>query len=213
MTGLHVSVTGIDAERFAVTPQLRVELRIDDPAGDEVQLIALRCQLRIDPQRRSYTDAEAAGLRALFGERARWTQTLRPFLWTHASAVIPGFTGSTQASLPVPLSYDTEVSAGAYLHTVRNGEIPLSLMFSGTVFRRGESGFRVEQIPWDTDVSHRMPGAVWQQAMDQFFPGAGWIMVPRELLDELVRFRADAGCTDWPQALAALLDKAGVRGG
>ena len=34
-----------------------------------------------------------------FGEPDRWGQTLRSMLWTHASVVVPRFTGSVLADI------------------------------------------------------------------------------------------------------------------
>jgi len=199
----------VTVDRYAAAPMLTLRLRVADP--EPVHALALRCQVRIDPQRRPYTDDEAARLADLFGSRRRWSETLRPFLWMHTSTVVPGFTGSTDVELPLALTYDMDVAAGKYFQAVRDGGIPLSLMFSGTVFYQGVSGFRVARIPWDTDVAFTMPAVAWQEAMDTFFPGVGWIMLPRETVDELLRVRSELGLTDWAQTIGVLLDKAGLR--
>jgi len=210
MTGLDFTVSAIEVEPYAATPTLALRLRIAEKTRTPVHALALRCQVRIDPQRRSYQDSQAADLLGLFGPRRRWSDTVRPFLWTHTSAMVPGFTGDTEVSMPLALTYDLEVAAGKYLHAVRDGEIPLSLMFSGTVFYQGGNGFQVQQIPWDTDVRHLMPAGVWRQAMDLYFPGSGWIRLPQETLDTLLRLRAELGLTSWEETVGALLDKAGV---
>jgi hypothetical protein len=207
---IEFAVTGIEIERYAATPSLTLKVRIAETSGEPVHAVALRCQLRIDPQRRGYDQAEAAGLLDLFGDRMRWHDTLRPFLWLHTSAMVPGFTGETEATLPLPLTYDLEVAAPKYLHAVRSGDIPLSLMFSGTAFLRGDNGFQIRQIPWDTDQTYRMPAGVWREAMDRYFPGAGWIRMQRDTLDALLRVRSDLGLSSWEETFAALLAKAGL---
>jgi hypothetical protein len=207
---IEFAVTGIEIERYAATPSLTLKVRIAETSGEPVHAVALRCQLRIDPQRRGYDQAEAAGVLDLFGDRVRWHDTLRPFLWLHTSAMVPGFTGETEATLPLPLTYDLEVAAPKYLHAVRSGDIPLSLMFSGTAFLRGDNGFQIRQIPWDTDQTYRMPAGVWREAMDQYFPGAGWIRMQRDTLDALLRVRSDLGLSSWEETFAALLAKAGL---
>ena len=207
---IEFAVTGIEIERYAATPSLTLKVRIAETSGEPVHAMALRCQLRIDPQRRGYDQDEAAGLLDLFGDRVRWHDTLRPFLWLHTSAMVPGFTGETEATLPLPLTYDLEVAAPKYLHAVRGGDIPLSLMFSGTAFLRGDNGFQIRQIPWDTDQTYRMPAGVWREAMDQYFPGAGWIRMQRDTLDALLRVRSDLGLSSWEETFAALLAKAGL---
>jgi hypothetical protein len=207
---IEFAVTGIEIERYAATPSLTLKVRIAETTGEPVHAMALRCQLRIDPQRRGYDQDEAAGLLDLFGDRVRWHDTLRPFLWLHTSAMVPGFTGETEATLPLPLTYDLEVAAPKYLHAVRSGDIPLSLMFSGTAFLRGDNGFQIRQIPWDTDQTYRMPAGIWREAMDQYFPGAGWIRVQRDTLDALLRVRSDLGLSSWEETFAAVLAKAGL---
>ena len=48
--------------------------------------------------------------------------------------MVPRFTGSTEIDLPVPLSYDLEIGATRYFAGLDGGEVPLLLLFSGTVF-------------------------------------------------------------------------------
>jgi len=207
---MEFAVTGIEVERYAATPTLSLRIRIAENSGDAVHALALRCQVRIDPQRRGYDEREGAGLLDLFGERIRWNDTVRPFLWLHTSTMVPGFTGECAATLPLALTYDLEVAAGKYLHAVRDGDIPLSLMFSGTAFLRGENGFQIQQIPWDTDQRYRMPVSVWRDAMDTYFPDAGWIRLRRDTLDALVRVKSDLGLPSWEETFAAVLAKAGL---
>ncbi len=204
------AVSGIEVERYTATPTLSLRVRITETSGDPVSAIALRCQVRIDPQRRGYDPTEAAGLLDLFGERIRWNNTLRPLLWMHTSTMVQGFTGDAEAILPLALTYDFEVAAAKYLHAVRDGDIHLSLMFSGTAFLRGTNGFQIEQIHWDTDQTYRLPIGVWRDAMDLYFPDAGWIRVRRDTLDALVRVRSDLGLTSWEETFATVLSKAGL---
>lgn len=207
---IEFTVEDIGVEKYSAVPCLALKIGLAENTGETVHAVALRCQVRIDPQRRGYNEAEAAGLQDLFGGRLRWTDTLRPFLWGHASTMVPGFTDRTTVSLPFPLTYDLEVAAAKYLHAVRDGVVPLSLMFSGTAFLRGDNGFKVQQISWDTDQSYQLPVRVWRDAMDQFFPGAGWIQLDTDTLDALLRFRSELGLTNWAEAITALLAKAGV---
>lgn len=208
MSGPTIEAVAVTVDRYAVAPSLTLRLRVTDP--EPVHAMVVRCQVRIDPGRRAYSDREAAALADLFGPRQRWADTLRPFLWMHSSTVVPGFVDGADVDLPLALTYDMEVAAGKYFHAVRDGAIPLSLLFSGTVFYRSDNGFRVAPIPWNTDVAFGLPASAWREAMDTFFPGTGWIMLPRETLDQMLRVRADLGLTDWAQTIAVLLDKAGV---
>ena len=44
----------------------------------------------------------------------------------------------------LPCTYDFDVSGATYLHALRDGEVPLLFLFSGTVFCRGRTGFSVD---------------------------------------------------------------------
>ena len=124
-------------EPYSVTPVLTARIGIVASGDDPVHAIALRCQMRIEPLRRPYTDEEADGLVDLFGPRERWVNTQRTFLWQHSTAMVQGFTGSTEVALPLECTYDFEVAAAKYLHALRDGTIPLLFLFSGTVFVQG----------------------------------------------------------------------------
>ena len=79
-------------------------------------------------------------LRDLFGEPERWGQTLRNLLWTNTSAVIPRFTGTTTVDLQVPCTFDFNVATTKYFNGLADGDIPVCLMFSGTVFYADAAG-------------------------------------------------------------------------
>lgn len=205
MTTVSFSVLDVVADRFAASPHLRVRLRAEETTGEVVHAMVLRCQLMIEPQRRQYSDAETVGIADIFGGRDRWTQTLKPFLWTHASAVTPGFTGSIEFDLPVACSADLDLVAGKFFAAVGEGEVPLRLLFSGTTFSRGASGFSVEQIPWDLEATYRLPLAAWREVMDHFYPGTGWLRLDRDVLAELLRFKATRALTSWDEVVTTLL--------
>ncbi len=193
------------AERWAVTPQITARVRIHEHTGQVVHAMALRCQVRIEPQRRAYADSDLPGLRALFGDRHRWKDTLRPFLWMHCSTTVQGFTGVTEVDLPLPCSYDFEVAASRYLHAVGDGSVPISLMFSGTIFLRGELGFEVEQVPWDCDVRHDLEVSVWHDMIRAHFPNQGWIRADHEAIAGLADYRARHGLISWEETFSHLL--------
>jgi len=205
MTTLGVEVLDVRPQEHAASPHLLFRLRISETSGAVVHAIALRCQLRIEPQRRPYDEQEQEGLRDLFGTSDRYDRTLKPFLWTHATAMVQGFEGSTEVDLPVACSYDFDVSAHKYLHALHGGEIPLVLLFSGTVFTRGTTGFSAEQLSWSLEAPCRLPVSGWRRLMDLYFPGGGWIRLDRDAIDGLSRFRADLGLTSWEQTVHELL--------
>jgi hypothetical protein len=177
-----------------------------------VRALALRCQIRIEPQRRRYTPAEEVRLYELFGDAPQWGDSLRPFLWTHTSTVLPGFTGSTFFDLPVECTYDLEVAGARYLAGLVDGEVPLVFLFSGTVFTDGPTGFSAQPVPWDLEATYRMPVAVWRETMDRYFPNSGWVRIGRDTLDALTRFRAARALPTWDLAFDRLLKEAGEEG-
>ncbi len=119
--------------------------------------------------------------------------------------MVQGFSGSTEVDLPLPCTYDFEVAASKYLHALREEGVPMALLFSGTVFTRGENGFGVEQVPWDREARHRMPVSVWRDLVDQYFPNSGWLRLDRDTLESLARYRSARGLTDWNQTVETLL--------
>jgi uncharacterized protein DUF6084 len=212
MTDLVFDCIDGQPDRYAAVPTLQLKLRISETTGAQVHAIALRCQIRIEPQRRRYSAQEADGLLELFGEPPRWGDTLKPMQFATVSLMVPGFTGSCEVDLPVPCTYDFEVAAAKYLHALGDGEVPLLLLFSGTVFTKGLSGFSVEQVPWHKEATYRLPVSVWREIMDRFFPGSGWIRIRRDTLDALQRVKAVRALTTWDDVLEALFKEAGEAG-
>jgi Family of unknown function (DUF6084) len=212
MTSLAFEVVEARAEAHAAVPTITLRVRVTETDGGTVHALALRCQIRIEPQRRRYQPEEEDRLYELFGETPRWGDSLRPFLWTHVSTTIAGFTGSTEFDLPIECTYDFEVAAAKYLHSLTTGEIPLILLFSGTVFTRGDRGFAAEPVSWQLEASYRLPVVVWRGVMDLYFPNSGWLRVGRDTLDRLQRFKASRAVPTWDQAFELLLKHAGEDG-
>lgn len=198
------------AEPYAAMPTLNFRLRIAETTGLAVQSIALRCQIRIQPQRRRYSAAQQERLADLFGEPSRWGETLKPFQFATVPVMVPAFRGSTDVDIPVPCSYDLEVAAGQYFDALDDGEIPLLMLFSGTVFAQGPGGrLAVEQVPWHKEAAFRLPAKAWRELMDMYFPNSGWLRVCRDTVDALGRFKSRRALPTWDEALSALLKQAG----
>jgi Family of unknown function (DUF6084) len=191
-------------ELHAAIPTIRFGIQVESP-GDVVHSVALHCQIRIEPQRRRYTPTEEERLLELFGETPRWGDTLKPFLWTHVSIMLPGFTDRTEIVLPVPCSYDLEVAGAKYFHSLDDGEIPLLFLFSGTIFGKSPAGLQVAQVPWHKDSSFRLPVQIWRDVMNLYFPNSGWLRLQRETLDGLLRFKANRALTTFDEAVGVLL--------
>jgi hypothetical protein len=205
MSNYAFSLLDVFAEPYAVAPQLTARLRVQEFTGQVIHAIALRCQVRIEPQRRRYDAAEQDGLRGLFGERDRWIDTLKPFLWMQCSTTVQGFADATEVDLVLPCTYDFDVVGSRYLHALDAGTVPLTLLFSGTVFTRGSNGFGVEQVPWDCEARYDLPVRVWRQMIESYFPNTGWLRLDRDVLRSLADYRARNGLTTWDETIQSLL--------
>ena len=205
MVDLDFSCTGAEADRYAATPLIRLHLRIEETTGTPVHALALRCQIRIEPIRRRYNDEEAEGLADLFGDRARWGETLKPLQLAFVTQMVPGFTGETEVDLQLPCSYDFDVAAHKYLYAVREDGVPLLLLFNGTIFTGSPGTLSVTPVAWQKETSYLLPVAVWQEAMDQHFPGATWLRLRRDTFDRLYRYRTREALPGWDDAIERLL--------
>jgi len=206
MSELRFEVIGARHEPYAVVPTLILRLRISEDSGQQIGTIALRAQIQIEPRRRRYDGAEEDRLLEVFGEPARWGDTLRTLLWTNASLVVPAFSGSTEVDLPIACTYDFEVVAAKYFHSLDGGEIPLLFLFSGTVFERRGTGFSIDQVPWHHEAAYRLPVSVWRAMMDAYFPDSAWIRLRRDTFDALHQYRGRRVLTTWDEAVDSLLD-------
>ncbi len=208
MPDLHFEVEGAEPQRFAASPSLLFKLRLTDTAKPPtpIQTVILRCQIRIEPARRRYTDAERERLLDLFGTPERWGQTLRPMLWTHAVAVVPPFVGAAAVDLPVPCTFDFSVAATKYFGGLEGGDIPLCFLFSGTIFYEAEDGaLQATQISWEKEAYYRLPAATWQGLMDHYYPNSAWLNLHKDVFDRLSRYKSRQGLPTWEKALERLL--------
>ncbi|MFF8293311.1 DUF6084 family protein [Streptomyces sp. NPDC016309] len=210
MTDFTFTCTGVRADPYAAGPTLVFRLRVTASERARVHALALRCQIRIEPVRRGYGDAEATRLTDLFGERSRWGSSLNPVQFAQVSVMVPGFTGEVETDLVVPCTYDMDIASTRYFHALEEGEVPLLMLFSGTAFT-GAGGFRVEPVPWDKEAAFRMPVKTWREMVDQHFPGSGWIRLPRDTMDALLAHRSRRALPSWEATVEALLDAAGER--
>jgi len=209
MSELSFLVRDIIVEPYAAAPQLTAKLRIEESTGSVIHAIALRCQVQIEPQRRGYQQEETLGMTDQFGTRDRWSSTLKPFQWMQCGAMVQGFSGSADVDLALPVTYDFEVTASKYLHSLREGVVPLAILFSGTVFTRGLNGFGVEQVPWDREARFAMPVQVWRDLVEVYWPSTGWLRLDRDTLGALSNVKVAGGFTTWDETVWSLLVKAG----
>jgi len=207
MPDLQLTVEGAEAVPFAAAPLLSFKVRIVNRASEEiVHTIAMRAQIQIEVTRRKYDAGEQARLQDLFGEPDRWGQTLRNMLWTHASVVVPRFTGSTLAEIPVPCTFDFNVAATKYFHGVASGDLPLCFQFSGNVFYQGEEEtLQVAPISWDKEAKYRLPVKTWKNLMDTYYPNSAWLALHRDTFEKLRQFKTREGILTWEEAIERAL--------
>jgi len=205
---LNFRVESAEPVPFAASPLLSLKLRVDNADPNEtIHTIALRAQIQIEATRRRNNDQEKDKLLDLFGEPDRWSRTLRSMLCTHASVVIPCFAATTVADLQVPCTFDFNVAATKYFHGITEGEIPLNLMFSGTVFyATDESALQVAPISWDKETRFRLPVEIWRTMMDEYYPNSAWLSLRRDVFERLYEYKVRHGIPTWEEALDRLLE-------
>ncbi len=207
MPELDFAVVGAEPERFAAAPQINLKVRVSnlEPRA-RIRNVMLQCQVRIDAVRRRYSAEEQSALVELFGEPDRWSRTLQSLLWAHTSALVPAFDDTCQVALPLPCTFDFNVAATKYFHGLAEGEVPLLLLFSGTVFFDEGEGLQIAQIAWTKEARYAMPVATWQSLMSHHYPDSAWLRLPRGLFERLREYRQRHGLTSSDDALARLLD-------
>jgi hypothetical protein len=205
MGDLVFDCLGAAVQPHAAAPTLSLRLRVSETTGLRIGAVALTCQVRIQPQQRRYSSAESDRLYDLFGRPDRFAETVKPMLFSTLTVNVPAFTGSIDLDLAVPCSYDLEVAAGRYFHALEDGEIPLLLLFSGTVFVQGPTGLLIEPVPWQKECSFRLPVKVWRETVDLYFPDSGWLMLRRDTLDALGQFKSREALPTWNDTVLALL--------
>lgn len=210
MAELSFSVLRAGAVSYCVTPTLSVRLQIESAEPERpIEAIALDCQVRIEAQRRQYGDEEKSSLHDLFGPPDDWARTLRSLLWTHVSVSVPPFAGSVEVDLHIPCTYDFNVVAARYLHGLQSGQVPILLLFSGSVFEPGPEGrLEITRIAWTSEVAFRLPVEVWKEVIEIYYPNTAWLCLRRDAFDRLAAFKASASLPTWESALEALLEGA-----
>jgi hypothetical protein len=208
MPDLQFEVADVVQTPNAATPHLTFKLRIANTvAGEAVQSIAMRCQVQIEPLRRRYSQDEQRRMVELFGQPEQWSQTLHPMLWENLTINVPGFMGGTSVDVVVPCTFDFNVAMTKYTYGLEGGELPTSILFSGTVFYAGRVGLQIAQIPWDREARFRLPVSVWKQMMDSYYPDNAWICLRRGVFDMLYERKVQMGLANVEQVIERLIER------
>jgi hypothetical protein len=205
---LEFAVAGARALPRAIVPTIALTLAIEKLTGPPVRSLTLCVRVDIAPARRPYDEAEAERLTPLFGTPAQWEGSLRALPWTRTTVLVGAVSERTTIDAPLPCTYDFEVAAATYLHALGDGDIPIELMFSGTIFYAdAERGVQAAPIPWDREASYRLPIAVWREAMRNVFGDSAWLRLPRATFERLCAYRRELGAPGWKQAMESLLEE------
>ena len=207
MPELHFQIEGAEAVPHAATPLIALKLRITNfPATETIHAITLRCQVQIEPAKRRYVPNEQEKLLDLFGTPERWARTVKPLLWMNTSVAVPRFTGELLVDLELPCTFDFNVAATKYFHALDSGDIPVAVMFSGTLFYEGPEGtLQISQVPWDRESSYRLPVAVWREMMEMHHPNSAWLCLRRDSFEQLYIYKVRHGLPTFEQAIAKAL--------
>ena len=215
MPDLRIQVAESKVVPYAAVPTIAFQLQIENGiANEEIHTVALRCQIQIETTRRGYTPEEQARMLDLFGKPDRWGQTLRNLLWMHTSLVVPHFDGSrTAVDMHVPCTFDFNVASTKYFDGLNSGDIPLLMLFSGTVFYASpEHNLQVAPISWELEARHKLPAQTWREMMSIYYPNSVWLNLHRDAFELLSRYKLERGIPTWEQALEqALLNEEMVR--
>jgi hypothetical protein len=208
MPDLRLTIESVEVAKYAAVPLLVFKVGIsNEPQEEIIHTVALRAQIQIEAARRKYDAEEQDRLRDLFGEPNRWGQTLRTMLWTHASVVVPRFSGNVLVDVPVPCTFDFNVAATKYFHGLTSGDLPLCFQFSGTVFYQREEGtLQVAPISWDKEAKYRLPVQVWKDLMNLYYPNSAWLALQRDTFEKLYQYKVREGIPTWEEALERALN-------
>jgi Family of unknown function (DUF6084) len=195
---------------YAAAPTLSFKLRVTNTNREEViHSMALRAQIHIEVVRRHYTAEEQARLSDLFGEPARWGQTLKTMLWTHVALNVPAFQGETTVEIPVPCTFDFNVASTKYFHGLSEGDLPLNFLFSGMVFYRGEQDeLQVAPISWEKEAKFRLPLKIWKQMIDEYYPNTAWLCLRRDAFERLYEYKVRNGIPTWEEVIERIFQNA-----
>lgn len=192
MPDLKFEIISSKVKQFAAVPTLVFNLQItNETPNEEVYAAALKCQVMIEAVKRRYNEETKDRLYELFGGAERWHDTLRTTFWQMITVPVPRFTGQTIVEINVPCSEDQGIAAGKYFYAVREGEIPLAFLFSGTLFYKDVEGdLQITLIPWEKEALCKMPASLWQDMMDLHFPDTRWLQVRKSIYERLVQYKA-----------------------
>ena len=140
------AVLGVEVVEDAVAPDPALPARrLRADSEREIFTIALTAQINVEPARRDHDAATRERLVDLFGEPERWPATTHPFLWAHATTLVPTFTRRGRCSrCPCRRTFDLEIAAARY--------------FASLAGRRGAARVPFQRLDPDARRRRARPG-------------------------------------------------------
>jgi Family of unknown function (DUF6084) len=203
----HFEAIGARASASALVPTIAIDCDVrNDSPGERIQATILRCQIQIEAPRRAYSAEEQTNLRSLFGEPDRWSLTLKPLHWTSVSTVLPAFKDTTSFSLEIPCTLDIRVAASQYFLGLKDGTVPLTLLFSGSIFYEPEGG-RLQAFPvsWKSEARLQFPAALWKDVIDLYYPYSSFLTLRRDVFERLHAFKVETGSASFEDAIELMM--------
>lgn len=206
---LDFAVTGARAMTDAAVPTLLFRLALSRTGGGRVRSVSLNADVRIAVDRRGCDRVDRLVMARIFGQPEQWATSMRPLTWARISTVVPPFDERTETDLAVPCSRDMDLAVTSYFHGVRDGEVPLDFLFSGTVFHDGRDGrLRTAQISWAKDATCRVPAALWHEVTGRYDGGTSWMPLSPGTYRDITAHRDRHALTGWDETISDLLARA-----
>ena len=186
---------GARPEPHAAVPTIMFRLRVDEADGGSGPR-RWPCAARSASSRSAAATARARRSSSTSSSARRPSGATRcaPSCGPTCRRRSAGSTARPSSTCPSSAPTTSRWPAAKYLHALGDGEIPLILLFSGTVFTQGRAGLRGRTALVVAEASYRLPVAVWRAMMDLYFPNSGWLRLSRDTLDALQRFKASRAC-------------------
>jgi hypothetical protein len=206
-TDLAFRIEGAATVPYAASPAIAFAVRATsaEPSAT-VQSALLRCQIHVEASTRAYSDAELDRLRDVLGEARVRGRASGRILWAQTTAVVPGFAGEVVFDVHAPCTFDLAVASSRYFHALDGADVPVAMLFSGTVFHADPDGaLRAAPVPWSSEARFSMPTRVWKECVEHHYAGRAALPLSRDVFDRLQRYKARAGLATWEQAIDRLL--------
>jgi hypothetical protein len=211
---LYFQIEDVAPLRNAAAPALVFQLHATNSTAETIHAVLLSCQIMLEVARRRYSADEQEKLFDLFGKPELWDRSLRNLFWANVGVTVPAFTGSAIIDLKVPCTFDFNVAATKYFAGLNEGDVPLLLLFSGTIFYEGENrALQVTQIPWEKETGYRLPVRVWREMMDIYYPNSVWLNLRRDAFERLNRYKVRRGIPTFEQALEGIIPDVDMENG